>query len=136
MEIVSKKTAIKAYEKGFNKPCQFYFWSDNQMIKHTCQSEKDGYLCRQREWEDINEYNKKIYTIAVPTLYQLQQWLREKYDIHIWIKPNKNGIYIPYYLINDFNKIKSNYIPKLKPGINYEKVLDKILYELLNVIAI
>lgn len=76
-KIITYQTAKKARDLGFDIPCLF-FYDGSEMIA-TCSSNAF----------DLQNYNtRKGSTIySAPTQSLFQKFLREKYNIHIWVYP-------------------------------------------------
>jgi len=80
---IKKETAIYAKERGFDEECD-YLWGV-----------VDGYE-GQHKWTNINHLcNERQF--SAPTQAFLQEWLREKHGIEVFVKPfvipqlNKKG---------------------------------------------
>ena len=132
--LVSIKTAKLAFEKGFDEPSYFYFWSDQALIKDITHSEnfngwKYGVLHKQKNFvEDDN-----IFTISVPSQSLLQRWLREKYNIEIWL--GNYGTNPPYkYHAEDIIKDGVLVLEDSEMFDTFEEALEKGLYESLKLI--
>lgn len=71
MDIISDyDLALKAKHKGYNNPC--IYWTD-------IESHEIG----DSVVYEAPDYTKYPKSIAVPTLYELLDWLRETHNIHI-----------------------------------------------------
>jgi hypothetical protein len=82
---VSFKTAVKAKEKGFNKPCDQYIFSHNTAgIITQCDFIEDTYV---NFFEDGQDSGK----VTAPTQTELEDWLRTEYNVHICKNIRRNS---------------------------------------------
>lgn len=112
-KLITYETAKKAKEVGFNKLCSHYYILDYHNFKH------DGILYKRSLPDNCNSNNifqyyssiNQPHLVDVSTQTSLQTWLREKYLIHVLIKPvigSKNG-YDSYPIIGwDYDIISNN----------------------------
>lgn len=93
---VTFEVAKLAKEKGFDIPCNYYFYTPDAlaMVNKSWKSRKitfeENHVFGQRNrffkgrLYDRNHYNT---TISIPTQSLLQRWLREIHSIHIEVLP-------------------------------------------------
>ncbi len=134
-QLISFETARLAKEKGFNIPILKYYRTDT-LISSVGVSKTNSQL--EKEFENINLDSGKTFigVFSAPTQSLLQKWLREKYNIHIGIKPfydSKSKI-ITY--ATDILKIGKLLAAnkRLIPMNSYEEALEIGLQESLNMI--
>jgi acyl-CoA thioesterase FadM len=123
--ITSYKTAILAKEKGFNTPVRL---KGNDIDKN------GNFIVQDFLYpKNFNEYNN---CISVPTQSELQKWLREKHNIHIYIRYcfSEND-YVGHVYDSDTNtyeQVRNEFNEKRKSYPTYEECLEKLLVEALN----
>jgi hypothetical protein len=143
-QLVEFKTAKLAKEKGFDQSCSYYY---------THKYGKSEYLRKEhgklKEFEAKDEYGDKIgvyyrknskgqpHIVIAPTQTLLQKWLREEYNIHIYIEPiwqikdkgnNKaTPMYSPWYVYDDVDEGDD-----MELYLTYEEALEIALMEALN----
>ena len=150
--LVSYETAVLAKEKGFNESCIYYY--DKDCILESFKHCPDYDECSDGGGSvSINEIlmNCDHDKLLAPTQSLLQKWLRETYNIKVFVIPNFESVNI----MKDSNKIVTGYydIYKILPYFfeaiifvkdknrfystsheTYEKALEIGLMEALNLI--
>lgn len=91
-DYVSFETAKLLKEKGFDVNCYTHYSSDGQNVYYNYQTPSDG--------------------INMPTLQMAMKWLRETYNIILWVEPHEGKYDIHYY--------QGPYHPKWR-GVGYDK---------------
>jgi len=131
-QIVDIETAKLAKEKGFNYPCENYYYD-----------EFDKVTLLKDEATDYSTYQKgsKYECIGAPSQTLLHKWLREQHEIDVEV-----GVYTrPHYCVSIVDKFSNViYINNPEPiptfeehpraFLNYEQVLEIGLQEALKVI--
>jgi len=117
--LVSLRVALLAKYCGYNKPTIHYF---SELADGSYETRVAFVKHNKQKYYNIKNYISTHYEHAHrPTLAQLQKWLRDEFDAHIWI--------IPKYQV--FMKYKD--VIENKLGFtSYEEALDYGLYEILN----
>ena len=174
-QLVSFETAILAKEKGFDERVPFFYTEESGLYRFSeCEmfygllskeDDADHYIQNSSKfsvWDKQNkvdipnkvEYNSKTMVTVkctAPTQSLLQKWLRETYNIKVFVIPNFESVNI----MKDSNKIVTGYydIYKILPYFfeaiifvkdknrfystshdTYEKALETGLIEALNLI--
>lgn len=91
-DYVSFEIAKQMKEKGFDVNCYTHYSSDGQNVYYNYQTPSDG--------------------INMPTLQMAMKWLRETYNIILWVEPHEGKYDIHYY--------QGPYHPKWR-GVGYDK---------------
>lgn len=139
--IVTYETAKLAKEKGFNEICQYYY-DENCKLKGIVNYNKVFYS-KNSEIKYLKNlfyifHKNKHELFTVPTQSLLQKWLREKYDIHIYLELDYNHKYYGFKIISKRYDIATiwNFIYQKSDfeGNSYEEALEKGLQEALNII--
>ena len=87
-QLVSFETAVLAKEKGFDEECDTYVTEGNH------------------HETDVAAFYKNSYGyVTAPTQSLLQKWLRETYNIKVFVIPNFESVNI----MKDSNKIVTGY---------------------------
>ena len=130
-QLIDFKTAVLAKDKGFNS--SFYGRTINQNRWYF----KEGVQCYW-EWdseleseEDFEEDTKDL--IPHPTQSLLQKWLREEYNLTVFIvpSPSPSGMMFTYQTYGKLNPFEeSNWFE------TYEQALEKGLQEALKIIEV
>ena len=135
--VVSYKVAKLAKEKGFDEKC--INWFDN-----------NGNNQNLYAWTwNTNNGNRSDFACVRPTQSLLQKWIRERYSIHIEIKPiplGENGFKWIYELglmeissLDNVSRRNTYSILTGKEGVyfdDYEEALDDGLFEALKLIKL
>lgn len=109
-DIVSFEVAKLIKEKGFNEMCRVcYIPRYTHNGKDIDEDEEFELKCEGREneieiieggstWEHWNQNNDEFSSVSAPSLWGMMEYLREKYNIHITVKPyvNEDGINFLY----------------------------------------
>lgn len=76
---VSFEIAKLLKEKGFNEPCLKQYYNNGELSNVSIEA----------------KYNTIVNQVSAPTLQMAMKWLREVYNLHIWVEPNhdKEGLY-------------------------------------------
>jgi len=114
-QLISLKTAKLAKEKGFYIP-----WLKNHF--NISENKQHG---MEVEGGELYEYTDNNH-VGLSAQSLLQKWLREKYNLHILVKPWTGDIKVT---INGITQHQS-----VKPFNSYEEALEKALYEGLKLI--
>ena len=83
-DYVSFETAKLLKEKGFNVETEHEMWYVVKQFSTGCHWNS----CTYKVGDITREYDEKC-CIAMPTLQMAIKWLRETYNIHIVLSPNK-----------------------------------------------
>lgn len=128
---IQYKTAKLAKEKDINIYSQFFYSKPN--------SKMFGVDERGRNYP-IKNIPKKLYECGehvvlniknayyAPTQSELQTWLREKYDIVVWVHP-KSHHYFEYQIITNDNHVISS-----ERSHNWEEIFELGLFAALSLI--
>ena len=132
-DIVSFEVAKLIKEKGFNEMCrESYIPRYTHNGEDIDEDEEFELKCEGREneieiieggstWEHWNRNNDDSVSVSAPSLWGMMEYLREKYNIHITVKPyvNEDGINFLYEIYTlepyKFSLVKS------KTGFNTSK---------------
>ena len=130
-DFVTFEIALKLKEKGFDIPCEMYYYVHDDIEDSIMSLESTGGWC--------DFYNSKNrYGCAAPTIYQTLKWLREEKNIHLIVEIADSGWYYTIYpnVRWEDGKLKSDkYIMSFKNKNSYEEaVLAGIEYILDNLI--
>lgn len=120
-DYVSLEVAKLLKAKGFDEPCRYSCWRD---------SENDIGVANNKN----SNYPIGIY--SMPTLYEAQKWLREKYMIYISSLPTKdNGITVWYFQIVK-DTLEDAIYSRVSPNTfnTYEEALNEGILEALKLI--
>jgi hypothetical protein len=116
--LVSLNTALLAKDCGYKKPTIHYF---AQLLDGSYETRVAFVRHTKQNYYNIRNYISTHYEHAHrPTLAQLQKWIRDEYDGHIWIIPS----YQVFYKYKDKTENKLGFK-------TYEEALDYGLYEIL-----
>lgn len=118
-QLASKELALKAKDIGFNEPCAYYYDVEHDVIK--C-----DLIIGNGYGVEIDEFYFKyntMYTdmISVPTLSQLQAWIRNKHDIHVMIGVYELNWWYQLCNLSIKGKLKEN---SYAGNDSYEKALE------------
>lgn len=80
-DYVSFEIAKQLKEKGFNTPLLTFYLTDKER--------KEGYFQIMAFTDDVIDNNHSSVCYLAPTLQMAMKWLRETYNIHIVLSPNK-----------------------------------------------
>lgn len=118
-DFVSLEVAKKLMNKGFDEPC------DKMLNDH---EECYEYSCYTMSKKGFRNSDLCAYEVAIPTLYEVQKWLREGHLIHISVDFNHHGWYYRAY------DIKENLCFDTMEGFvkTYEEALRNGIIEALN----
>ena len=123
-EIVTFETAVLAYNKGFRDKISCiggknYYNYKGELNGDSFEYLKD-YLEAKKEDRDPDDF---YLNISAPTQSLLQRWLREKYNIQMFVSPLGNNP-VKYVVIIPYCYSKKE-IPYLGLFHTYEKALEK-----------
>ena len=102
-QIISLKTAKLANNKGFNAECDYFY---NMGSNYKLQND-----LIIRTGDDL------IY--EAPTQSLLQKWLREKYNLIVWVYPSKDNDFFQFEINNKiiFSNQSKTYEQSLEIGL-------------------
>ena len=136
-KLISYNTARLAKEKGFNEPCTY--WNDGEQETMFVGHRMDSTLTNSDI--DNNPFYKRIpFSCTIPTQALLQKWLREKYELELWVQPVVEGI-PEYEAYKEYKYIYLGFSRKTGEGFSggsknasFEKTLEIGLQEALDLI--
>lgn len=94
-DYVSLDTAKILKNKGFDEPCRYTYFGENE--------EEIGVSNHKN-----SNYPKGVY--SMPTLYDTQKWLRNTHKIHIVVDFNRSGWYYRLYDMVENELIEESYL--------------------------
>jgi len=136
-QLISFKTAKLAKEKGFNELTDLIYLHHPNTYRGIKGTDSWKLAYDLVEFKYRNKYNGHSYNedeqYSAPTQSLLQQWLREKYHLDVYVA--SNGLYCYFPMIQlleiDGTQMKS---PKVKIYKKWEDALETGLQEALKLI--
>lgn len=80
-QLINFSTADLSARKGFNEPCRYRYENGNISKWLITEGRKQTY-----------HRNEVCIGSSAPTQSLLQKWLREEYNLHIYVVPNGNNL--------------------------------------------
>lgn len=106
-DYVSFEIAKQMKERGFDVETDHELWYVIKQFSTGCHWNS----CTYKVGDITREYDEK-YCIPMPTIQMAMKWLRETYNVILWVEPHEGKYDIHYY--------QGPYHPKWR-GVGYDK---------------